>query len=74
LIREVERLGGEFVMEGRTVGLVWPATLDSAKRRKARWFDRMVRKKAYLVEAIIRDREASHRWEASGRDPAWWKD
>src|ERR1700728_2018228 len=72
IIRKVERLGVSFVLQGRAVGLVWPE-LDARQYQEAWQLERDARKHAYLVEAIIRDREASHRWEASGHDPEWWK-
>lgn len=72
LIRECERLGGRFRLTGRSVALEWPD--DMKKRGKALRLEQECRKQAYSVRAVIADREVSHKWEASGRNPHWWRD
>jgi hypothetical protein len=36
------------------------------------WKETLVREK-YLVAAVLREERASHAWEVSGRDLAWWR-
>lgn len=55
-------------------GRVW---LDTRGRLHAQGVpDDMIqrlRESRYLVTAILREEIATHRWEASGHDPKWWR-
>lgn len=62
LVREVERRGGYFVVRGRKV----IAAKVPAK------FHQQLRQHAYFVSCWILEREASRKWEQSGRNPRWW--
>jgi hypothetical protein len=64
LVRKIEKAGGSFEVRH---GLVYPLRVPARYRSDPQ-------KMRYLVLALIREREATIRWERSGRNPNWWRD
>lgn len=63
LLAEIEKAGGRFVINGRNV-----YSENVPKKHRA-----ALARQGYLVSCLILERQASQRWEASGRDPRWWR-
>jgi len=74
LVERIEQLGGQFLVEGRQVSILWPASMSEKEQADFQQLDRLARKDHYCLTAWILEREASRAWEASGRDPAWWRE
>jgi hypothetical protein len=73
LIEQIERLGGKFVIANREISLAWPESLNPEQQDAFRRLDTRARDNYVLVRAELLEREASSAWEASGRDPHWWR-
>lgn len=73
LIEQIERLGGKFVIANREISLAQPDSLTTAQQNAFRRLDGQARRNFTLVRAELLEREASRAWEASGRNPDWWR-
>lgn len=73
LVEQIEAAGGEFIIEDRRVSIRWPGSLTAKDQDDFQRLDRIAREDRYCLTAWILEREASRAWEASGRDPAWWR-
>lgn len=63
LLVRIEKAGGKFEIKGRCVyPLDIPGKYQAALARQG-----------YLVSCLVLERQAAQRWEASGRDPKWWR-
>jgi hypothetical protein len=74
LVELIEALGGRFLVENRQVSILWPVSLSPTEHCDFQRLDRMAREDRYRLTAWILEREASRAWEASGRDPHWWRE
>jgi hypothetical protein len=74
LVERIEAAGGEFLIEGRQVSILWPASLSVKHQSDFERLDRLARQDRYCLTAWILERAASRTWEASGRDPGWWRE
>src|SRR5438093_1221106 len=63
LIRKIERAGGTFHLHGRAV------SVSGVPKR----YQRLLRQQAYALKCSILEREAARKWDASGHNPAWWR-
>lgn len=63
LLAAIEKAGGSFEIKGRCV---YPVNIPERYRpRLARC--------GYQIACLVLERQAAQRWEASGRDPKWWR-
>jgi hypothetical protein len=90
LVQKVENAGGQFVIEGRVVSLLWPAFSQQADlwpedptRQQVRQQQRqqefqklaaLVLANAYSVQAWVLERQASQLWEKSNHWLHWWRE
>ena len=74
LVELIEAAGGEFLIEGRQVSILWPASLSAKEQSAFQRLDRLARADHYCLTSWILERRASRAWEASGRDLGWWRD
>jgi hypothetical protein len=75
LVEKIERMGGQFVVEVKTrqASIMWPPEPTPKEQIAFHRLDRLARQQHYCLTAWLLEREASRRWEASGRDPHWWR-
>ena len=73
LVERIEALGGKFLVEGRQVSILWPESPSPREQIDFQKLDRIARQNHYCLTAWILEREASRSWEASGRNPRWWR-